>query len=504
MPTETMPADESPGFGPLAAGSSALGQWVSCFGLTGSVMTASQTGRRWGSLPATLLRVGGAVVAVAASTAALASLGADLAVAVSVLLLVTFGMAVFGYAPGLAAAAMSCGALTYYFTPPIHSFAVDRTDDLVALLVFVVIATAVATTVARLNELRGRSEVDEQEAQLRLRFTNRLATGADPGPVLEAAIRELVELFQLTSCEVASVYGHFQVGSDVAGTTSLTLSQRGLSLVLERARRFSPVESSTIAALVSSLASVLERVRLDAEARELRVRGEITRSRTGFLTAMTHDLRTPLATIKTSTGALLMSGSQLDAAGQRELLELAYAESDRLERLVRNVLEMSRIRADGLSPQPVALSAADVVRAAANRLGALGNARDIDLDVDVRTPALWADPGMLERVISNLLENALVHAGADGPIEIRVRSLDAIVQIRVVDHGKGVAAQERERIFEEFVRLGDGQSGRGTGLGLAIVRALVEANGGRVWYEETSGGGATFVLALPVAGEVQP
>ena len=311
-------------------------------------MTAAHTGRRWGSLPATILRVAAAAAAVAVSTSVLASLGADLAVAVSVLLLVTFAMAVFGYAPGLVAAATSFGALVYYFTPPIHSFGVDRTDDLVALLVFVAIATAVATTVARLNELRSRSEVGEREAQLRLRFTNRLATGADPGPVLEAAIRELVELFQLTCCKVESVYGHIQVGSEAGGTTALTLSPPGLSLVLERARRFSSVESSTIEALVSSLASVLERVRLDAESRELRVRGEIIRSRTGFLTAMTHDLRTPLATIKASTGALLMSGSQLDAAGRREMLELAYAESARLERLVRNVLEMSRIRADGL------------------------------------------------------------------------------------------------------------------------------------------------------------
>ena len=467
-------------------------------------MTAAQTGRRWGNLPATILRVGAAAAVVAVSTSILASLGADLAVAVSVLLLVTFAMAVLGYAPGLVAAATSFGALVYYFTPPIHSFGVNRTDDLVALLVFVAIATAVATTVARLNELRSRSEVGEREAQLRLRFANGLATGADPGPVLEAAIRELVELFQLASCKVESIYGHIQVGIEVAGTTALTLSPRGLSLVLQRARRFSSFESSTIEALVSSLASVLERVRLDAESRELRMRGEITRSRTGFLTAMTHDLRTPLATIKASTGALLMPGSQLDAAGRREMLELAYAESARLERLVRNVLEISRIRADGLSPQPVALSAADFVQTAVDRLGALGNTQDIELDVDVRTPPLWVDPGMLERVVSNLLENAVVHGRADSPIEIRARRVDATVQLRVVDHGQGVAAEERERIFEEFVRPAGGQSGRGTGLGLAIVRALVEANGGRVWCEETSGGGATFVLVLPVAGEEKP
>jgi two-component system sensor histidine kinase KdpD len=318
--------------------------------------------------------------------------------------------------------------------------------------------------------------------------------------VLEAAISELVELFQLTSCTVESVYGHIHVGSEAAGTTVLSLSPPGLSLVLERARRFSSVESSTIEALVSSLASVLERVRLDAESRELRVRGEIIRSRTGFLTAMTHDLRTPLATIKASTGALLVPGSQLDAAGRREMLELAYAESARLERLVRNVLEMSRIRADGLAPQRVAVSAADFVQTAVDRLGPLGNAQAIDLDVDVRTPALWVDPGMLERVMSNLLENAVVHGRADSPIEVRARRVDATVQLRVVDHGKGVADEERERIFEEFVRSAGAKSGRGTGLGLAIVRALVESNGGRVWYEETSGGGATFVLALPAAG----
>ena len=210
------------------------------------------------------------------------------------------------------------------------------------------------------------------------------------------------------------------------------------------------------------------------------MRGEIIRSRTGFLTAMTHDLRTPLATIKASTGALLMSGSQLDAAGRREMLELAYAESARLERLVRNVLEMSRIRADGLSPQPVAIGAADFVQTAVDQLGALGNTQDIDLDFDVRTPPLWVDPGMLERVMSRPARERRRSWRSGQPDRNSTRRVDATVQLRVVDQERAWR-QRRERFLEEFVRAAGVQSGRGTGLSLAIVRALVESNGGRVW-----------------------
>lgn len=456
------------------------------------------TGRHWSPLATTLVRVAGAVAAVAASTAILTRLGADLAVAVSVLFLVVVGLAGLGYVPGLTAAAMSFGALNYYFTPPFHSFAVDRTDDLVALLVFVIIAIVVAATVARLNDLRSRSAVGEREAQLRLQFTNRVITGAAPGPVLEAAARELVEVFQLSCCRVESDFGHFSVGVDAPGSSALTVSQPGLGVLLERPRRFSTIEADTIQALVLSLASVLERVRLDAEARELRVHDEVARSRTAFLTAVTHDLRTPLATIRASTGALMMSDSQVDTTGRRELLQLAHGEAARLERLVGNVLDISRIRAGALQPHRVAVDAADLVRAAVERIGPLGEGRAIDLDIDVEMPALYVDPGMLERVVSNLLENAVLHARTRSPIEVRACARGATLELRVIDHGKGIPVEERGRVFDEFTRSNNAESRHGTGLGLAIVRALVDANGGHASYEETPGGGATFVLVLPV------
>ena len=329
---------------------------------------------------------------VAAITATLTILNADLAVAVAVLLLVVFGGSLLGYAPGLVAALSGFAALNYYFTPPRHSFAVDRADDLVALLVFVMIAVLVATSEARLNMLRAR----ERDAQ------------------------------------------------------------------------------------------------------EQRIRGETDRSRARFLTAITHDLRTPLATIKASTGALLIPRSTLDEPGRHELLELSYGAAIRLERLVTNALEVGRIRAGELRPQRVALEAADLVRAAVERLGVPADGRTICLDINDDTPAMWVDPGMLERALANLLENALCHGGLDGGVDISAQAVPAGLEMRVADHGPGVPAADRERIFAEFIRLDDAGPVPGTGLGLAIVRALVETNGGRVWCEETPGGGATFAMVLPM------
>lgn len=330
-----------------------------------------------------------------AATALLVTADADLAFAAVVLLLAVAGASVLGYATGLTAALASVLALTYYFTPPVHSFRIDQPDDILALVAFVAVSLLVGATIAHLNQLRTDAE------------------------------------------------------------------------------------------------------RLDAEARDERMRSELSRSRAALLTAITHDLRTPLASIKAASGALLASDSRLDLTERRELLEGTYAEADRLQRLVDKVLEMGRIRSGAIRPEPVAIAPLDLFHAATARRGRSLVFEPVVLQLDPDLPEVAVDVVLIEHVLVNLLENAVVHGSSGTPIEVRGTSDDGRVRIAVVDHGEGVPVGDRERIFGEFVRRDAPTDGTGTGLGLTIVRALVEAHDGSVWCEETPGGGATFVVDLP-------
>jgi two-component system sensor histidine kinase KdpD len=448
-----------------------------------------------------LARAALAIVIVVVATAILVAVGADLAIACIALLLAVVAASALGYAAGALAAVTAAAALTYYFTPPLHSFRIDRTDDVLALVAFVTVSVIVGATVARLNALRRRSELATREAELRLALTNELASGAETQRVLRNLATSLVELFDLERCTVSTDGSAVSAASARGGTGlgALDVRDRKLDLHLVLARPLSIDEQRTIRALAAGLATALDRNRLDREAAEQRMRADLDRSRASFLTAVTHDLRTPLATIKTATGTLLSSSGAVDGTVQHELLEMAYDEAARLEGLVTKVLEVARIRSGAVQPEPAAVAVADLVRGAVVRLGPLADARPIRLDVDAELPPVWVDATLLEHVVTNLLENAIRHDPSEREIEVRARAAGPRVEVVVSDHGVGIAPRDRERVFEEFVRLDAPTDGPGTGLGLAIVRAFTEVNGGGVRYQTTPGGGATFVLGLPTA-----
>ncbi len=436
-----------------------------------------------------------------AATSVLVFAGVDLAFAAIALLLVVAGASVLGYTPGLIAALSSSAVLTYYFTPPLHSFRIDQPDDLLALVAFVTVSLLVGAVIARLNELRRRAEVAAREATLRVELTNDLRRGVPVSDVLSRLASELQEMFELAGCSIA-------VASDRVGTTTsrpgvgeLAVSSPPVELELTLGRVLRPGETETITGLAAAVATTLELERVDVEAREQQMRNELDRSRLGFLTAVTHDLRTPLATISGATAALLTPDSPLDADERRELLEGAHAEAARLQGLVDKVLELTRIRSGAMRAAPVAVSAADLVRVAVGRLGASARRHPINLDVDPDLPALHVDVLLMEHVLVNLLENAAIHDPTGGEIDVRGSATSDSFVLTIVDHGPGIPAVDRERVFAEFVRRRATTDGPGTGLGLAIVRALVTANGGRVWCEATPGGGATFVLDLPITDD---
>jgi len=240
-----------------------------------------------------------------------------------------------------------------------------------------------------------------------------------------------------------------------------------------------------------------ERERLAQEAFEAEALRRSDALKTALLRAVSHDLRSPLMAILTSASALAHGELSLDPDDRRELTETILGEADRLDRIVSNLLDLSRLQAGAAVPEPGDWPADDLVLQAIDGIE-VGSRVEVVLPED-DSPLVHADRVQSERIVANLIENALRYSPPDESVLVQVREIGSDVLVRVVDHGPGIPPSEAERIFEPFQRGSLTGTARGAGLGLAIARGFAEANGGRVWVESHEGQGATFVLALPLA-----
>jgi two-component system, OmpR family, sensor histidine kinase KdpD len=443
------------------------------------------------------VRVALAVVTVGVVAGGARAADADLTVASLVLLVTVLGVGTLGLAPGLTGAFVGFLALNWFFTEPTGSFKIHRTDDVVALGVFAVSAALVGWIVQRLSTLRATAIQREAEAKVRLDLTNRLLTGADVDEALPSAADALAELFGFEACTL--IAGDAGVGGGELERANVRVDGPGVTLLAHASRRLTPADHELLEALVAGLAAGVDRLRLQEEVREARLVAEVGRQRAGFLSAVSHNLRTPLTAVKAAAGTLLSSWSRIEPEERRELLETISDEAERLERLVRNTLELSRIRAGALEIEPERVDIADLVQHAVRRLRPIARAHRVRLDVDDDLPPVSLDVTMAEQILLNLLENALRFAPPGSEIVVGAHALPEQdeIELRVSDHGPGVPPEARGRIFEEFQSAETRPDRSGTGLGLAIVLALVVAHGGSVRYEDTPGGGATFVCTFP-------
>jgi two-component system sensor histidine kinase KdpD len=451
------------------------------------------------------------IVLVAAATVVCRLLDVDLTAAALVLLVVVLLATLLGRIPGAVATVVGFASLNYFFTDPRDSFDVAKGDDLVALLAFAAASAVRGWTVARLSELLQVAERRERETQIRLDLTTRLLAGDEPERVVAGTADALVTLFTLVGCTARArgVRGRAD-GGEIRATargaglpgTPITVASGPLEVVVtpRTGHALSQTDRALLEALVAGLGTALDRLRLAAEASEARVDAQVGRTRSGFLSAVTHNLRTPLASIKAASSTLLSPSARIDDADRIELLETIYDETERLEHLVTNILELSRIRAGALELHREVVDVRDLAQAAIRRLRPLARAHRVRVEIapDVRDVAV--DIEMMEQVFGNILENALRFAPPGSEILVSACATRRELEVRVADHGPGVPEADRERIFDEFVRVEARPDATGTGLGLAIVRALVTAHDGRVWCEETPGGGATIGFAIPRGG----
>jgi two-component system sensor histidine kinase KdpD len=271
-------------------------------------------------------------------------------------------------------------------------------------------------------------------------------------------------------------------------------------LALDRARGWRTDDRQFLDAFVRQGALAIERARLVEEAKAAALLARTEELRSALLSAVSHDLRTPLAAIAGAASALRdEDAGGLDAGQRAELLDTIAEEAARLERLLANLLDMTRLESGAVTPKREWVPLEEIVGAVLVRLDAQLGGRDVRAAIPEDLPLVSADPVLLEQLVLNLIENAGKHTPAGTPIEIRARAGEGRVELEVADRGPGLPPDAEARVFEKFFR-GVRGGPPGVGLGLAIGRAIAEAHGGQLVAENRPGGGALFRLSLPLAG----
>jgi two-component system sensor histidine kinase KdpD len=381
-----------------------------------------------------------------------------------------------GRGPAVLTAAASSLALNWWFTPPLHQLRISSAEDVVALVVFGVVALAVSAVVDDAARTARLARVARREADT-LAMLNAAA-------LLDDDVARLLTL-------VARTFGFTAASLDPPGAPRAGGFRFELpdgSALRVTGREPDQPERRVLAAFAGHLGLLRDRAELSRQADAARELEEGNRIRSALLAAISHDLRTPLAGAKVAVSTLRSEGISED--DRRELLDTVEGSVDRMSGIVANLLDMTRLEARGIEAGADDVDVEDL-------LARVRGAEPLHLDLPDDLPPVRVDPGLVERVLANLVENAHRHGAP--PVEVVARSAGPEVRVAVVDHGPGVPEEERAAIFLPFRRLGRG--GDGVGLGLAVARGLAETQGGRIEVEDTPGGGLTVVLVLPAARE---
>ncbi|WP_367318698.1 ATP-binding protein [Streptomyces sp. HUAS ZL42] len=416
-------------------------------------------------------------------------------------LTLTVGAALLGgLLPALAAATAGSLLLNYFFTPPTHTWIIDDPANVLAIIVFFAVGVSVASVVdlaARRTHQAARLRAESETLSF---LAGSVLRGED---TLEALLERVRETFGMESVALLERGSEVEPWTCAGRAGTARPIERPLDadvdmpvgdhLVLGLSGRVLPAEDRRVlAAFAAQAAVVLDRQRLKQEAGQARELAEGNRIRTALLAAVSHDLRTPLATIKAAVTSLRSDDVEWSEEDQAELLASIEEGTDRLDHLVGNLLDMSRLQTGTVTPLIRDVDLDEVVPMA---LGGVPEG-SVALEIPETLPMVAADPGLLERAVANVVENAVKYGPENEVVLVSASTLGDRVELRVVDRGPGVPDEAKDKIFEPFQRYGDVPRGAGVGLGLAVARGFAEAMGGTLIAEDTPGGGMTMVLTL--------
>jgi two-component system sensor histidine kinase KdpD len=448
----------------------------------------------------------------------------------------------YGRGPSVLASVLSVAAFDFFFVPPYLSFAVSDIQYLLTFAVMLVVALTISGLAVRTKQQAELARHQERRTAVLYALSRELATHRGLATLTQLAVQHVREVFD---CQAAifvadlnrrlvlqrgeQLFFEFDpkesgvaqwvlehgeragLGSDtLPGASALYLPLVGskgpigvLAVRPTLATRFLDQEQlHLLEVLANQIALALERARLAEEAQQAHVSVETERMRNAILSSVSHDLRTPLATITGAASGLLEEKDQLGPAARHELAKSIYDEAHRLDRLVRNLLDMTRLEAGAVQLQKEWHPFEEIVGAALTRLESRLSGHQVRTNFQPDLPLVLLDGVLMEQVLINLLENALKYAPPSTAIELSATVSDHELVFEVADRGPGIPPGDEKRIFDKFYRAGPAREG-GVGLGLTISRGIIEAHGGRIWVEKRPGGGALFRFTLPIE-QAQP
>lgn len=473
-------------------------------------------GRTW-ALPRARV-VGGfglALVGLVVLTGVLVETRQGLALSLDLLLYLALTVAcalVGGIWPALFCAVVGSLVVNWFFTEPRGTLSISEAPNALALAVFVLVAMAVSAVVALVARRTEQALAAERESAALAALSRDLL--AEPRPLPAVLERARVAL----GMRSASLARLDPADTDPSGTSGEVLFSTDTLLppgsplppgqawavdvaidddvhLLLAGDALAAEDQRVVNAYAAHAAILYGREQLVEQARRAVGLARDNAARTTLLAAVSHDLRTPLASIKAAVSTLRQTTFELPPEDRAELLESIEQSSDQLDGLIGNVLDLSRIQTGAVRPHTQAV---DLVDAVVTALRTTSDPSQVELALDPDAPPVLADPGLLDRVLANVVENALRHRGG-ATVRVTAGRIRDTVQLRVADRGPGVADEDKERIFEAFQRVGDAPRGEGLGLGLAVSRGLMTVMHGTLVPEDTPGGGLTMVVELPAA-----
>lgn len=419
----------------------------------------------------------------------------------------------FGLSASLAAALLASLVFTYFFIPPYGGFGITSVEDAVRLGAFLTVALLVSGVASRAQHQAQTVAHRAAERSALYQLSQTLEAEVESDRILTHIARATIQILDVPGCQIVLVDADGAlrrqavegVAADAATQeeVSLRAEQRTLGFlrVTHRApdTRLTAAERELLHTIAAQTTLVLERVRLSEVVGQAQALAESDRLKSTLLSLVSHDLRTPLAVIKGLVTSLLDQAISWSEQQRHDLLTTINEETDRLNRIVGELLEMSRIEAGAIPMERAWHDLDALIIAVGEELRPRLPNYQLQIDVPTDLPWVRMSYAQIEQVLRNLLENATHYSPSGTLIEIWARAVDDVVRVEVRDRGPGVPAELHEQIFEKFVRAAPAERhAEGAGLGLAICRGLVEAHGGRIWVEEREGGGSMFVFTLPI------
>jgi two-component system sensor histidine kinase KdpD len=453
----------------------------------------------------------------------------------------------YGRGPSILASVLSVAAFDFFFVQPYLTFAVSDVQYILTFLVMLVVALTISTLTVQVRAQADLARQRERRTAALYAMTRELASTRGLENLLRAAADHISAVFESqtmillpdsagtlqphlgTELPLAHdqrergtaqwVYDHGQMAGmhtetlpSAAAIYLPLVATRGSVGVLgvqpaDERRLLDPEQVHLLETFANQTAVAIERAHLAEEAQAATVQVETERLRNALLSSVSHDLRTPLASISGAASTLVDTGDQLDVAIRRELAQTIADEGERLNRLLTNLLEMTRLEAGAVQVRKEWQPLEEVVGSALARLDRALDARQVSVAMPADLALVPLDSVLIEQVLVNLLDNALKYTPPGGPLAIAAAQEDAAVVVRVADRGPGLPEQALTSVFDKFYRIRAASDPAGpvsagsVGLGLAICRGIVEAHGGRIWAENRPGGGAVFAFTLPLDGE---